>query len=243
MPPVALAPQDRQRLGDLGPGHGVRDELHDRRRPARAGGPQPCHQLHVLADRSVQVAAGDQDGLLLEQPEGARDDQVAPQAVPAEPAEQERPQVLHVLHPGQPGPGSARRHDPPLPHLGPVDDPDRAPHRQAVGAVDERADHPQQCVVLDDRVGVDGADQVARADVEPGVERVGLAAVVLVHHEQVGLATAAVDAPHVAGVDPLAVDDRHRHEVELLDQPLQRRVRAAVVDDHDLQSGVGQGHQ
>ena len=82
--------------------------------------------------------------------------------------------------------GSAIRTTRAVPHLAAVDDAHDAARRdRLVGALHERLDDAQQRVVLDDRVGVDGAEQRVAAQVDPGVQRVGLPALVLVDHEQV----------------------------------------------------------
>jgi hypothetical protein len=101
VPAVALAAEHGQRLGHLGPGHGVGHEGDPVGAPPLVGvAPQPDHQLHVLAHGVVGVAADAAHRLAVEEAEGAGDDEVPAEPVPAEPAEEVGAEVLHRLDPG-----------------------------------------------------------------------------------------------------------------------------------------------
>ena len=206
---------------------------------------QPHHQFHVLADGVVQPAAGRDHRLAAEQPERAGDDEVAAQAVQAEPAEQERAQVLDHLDAGEPG----ARHghvDARWPcRVGTALTGRIVPPVATTSRVDEHRPHQaHQRAALDQRVGVDGADQLAAGQVEPDVQRIGLAAVQLVHDHQVGVAQRPVERHHALGRARAA---RRRGSTSTSAnsrlQDVDRVVLAAVGDDHDLEIRVVERQQ
>src|ERR671917_148876 len=98
VPPVALAPEHAQGLGDLRPGDGVGDE-GDLVAPSVL--PEDAvharDELHVLADRLVQVPAGGDHVAAAEHTEGPRDDEQAVELAPRSPARDKGPQVLDDL--------------------------------------------------------------------------------------------------------------------------------------------------
>ena len=134
-------------------------------------------------------------------------------------------------------------------HLAAVDraavrDPDDAAGGDdQVGVVDDRLGDPQQRVLLEDRVGVDRADVGVARGVQAGVQRVRLAAVLLVDQPQLRLAARDVGAADGLGRERVAQRLADRDQVEGLDEPLDGRVRRAVVDDDDLVLGVAQREQ
>ena len=98
VPAVALAAEDPQASRDLGPGDRVRDEQDAVAPVAPARQAAHAHDdLHVLADGLVHVAAGGDHRLAPEEAERAGDHEVAAEPVPAEPAGEERAQVLDGL--------------------------------------------------------------------------------------------------------------------------------------------------
>jgi hypothetical protein len=102
----------------------------------------------------------------------------------------------------------------------------------------ERLDHPEEGVVLDDRVRVHRAEERVAGDVDPGVEGVRLPALLLVDDDEVGHQEVAVEAADVARRDRPAVDLVHAPQLEGLDQALERPVGRPVVDDDHLELAV-----
>src|SRR5207244_7375974 len=98
MPPLALAREDAARFRDLRPGDGVGNEgdLVADLLPLQVT-MQADDEVHVLHHAPRLVPADGVEVLLAEQAERAGDDETAAQAVPAEPAEQERAQVIDHL--------------------------------------------------------------------------------------------------------------------------------------------------
>src|SRR5438309_2125828 len=171
VPALPLARQDPARLRHLRPRHGIGNErnfVRDALLPQIAV--QPHHQIQVFHDARHTVAADGEEVLLAEQAECAGDHQAAAQPVPAEPAEQKRPQILDDLHAGEktarhPGVG-----DPAVAHRATVRYPDRAPDRRDFAAEQERPREAQQGVGLDQGVRVHGDDEREAARVDGGVE-------------------------------------------------------------------------
>lgn len=244
MPAVALAAEYAQGLGHLGPGDRVGDVLDAIGQPVVASvAAQAGDELHVLPHRCVLVAAGGDRRLAAEEPERARDDEVAPQAIPPQAPGQEGALILDGLDPGDDPPRSASGHDPSLADHRPVDRPDRAARGHDAVVQQERAHHAQQRLGLDDGVGVDGARELARGDVEARVQRVGLAAVVLVDHDEAGARGRPVDRADRRRADAATVDAVDLDEVEVATQDVDRVVAGAVVDEDDLELRVGQRQQ
>ena len=84
---------------------------------------------------------------------------------------------------------------------------------------------------------------VAASPVEAGVERVRLAAVLLVHHDEVGMAGRAVDPSHRTGVQAPVVDGLNGKEAEFPLEHGEGLVLRPVVHQHHLQLRVVQGQQ
>ena len=101
--------------------------------------------------------------------------------------------------------------------------------------LDEQPGRPQDRLAVEQRVGVDGREQRVAGHVEPGVERVGLAALVLVDHDQVGVGERPEGPAHVRAGQVLAGRPGQLGQREGLDQPLHGLVLGAVGDDHDLE--------
>lgn len=101
MPAVALASQDAQRVGHLGPGHRIGDELNPSGTAVLiCAASQAGNEFHVLSDGVVFISTGGEHRVAAEESKGAGDDEVAPQAVPAQATGQERAQVLDGLQSG-----------------------------------------------------------------------------------------------------------------------------------------------
>ena len=102
VPAITLPSQHLHRLGNLSPRHRIRHKSDFAGTAPLVRKPfEPQHQLHILADGVVEVPAGAQHRFASEQTKSAGDDDVAPQAVPSESAEQESPQILDDLHAGE----------------------------------------------------------------------------------------------------------------------------------------------
>jgi hypothetical protein len=133
----------------------------------------------------------------VEQPERARDDEERPQAAPAHPTDEERPEVLHDLQRGQAVARQRDVHDAPVVHAAAVDDADDpARGGYEVGVVDDGGGHAQERLLLDERVGVHGAHVWVTRGGHARVEGVGLAAVRLVEDPQLRVAARGVGGPH-----------------------------------------------
>jgi hypothetical protein len=204
---------------------------------------KPDHQLHVLAYRPHQEATGLQHRGPAEQPEGAGDDQQALEVAPTRPAGEERAGVLQDLEPLQPSLRHAQLGDLAALHLRGVEGSDGAAHRHQVLVLDEQPGGPQDRLGVQHRVGVDRGEQREAGEVETGVERVGLAAVVLVDHQQVGVGEGAVGAADGGGLQVLAGEEGLLRQGELVDQPLHRLVAGAVGDHDDLELRELEGEQ
>ena len=96
----------------------------------------------------------------------------------------------------------------------------------------------QQRLAVEHRVRIDAADVPEPRDVEPCVERVGLAAVLLVHDDEIRMRPSAIDRPHVLGRKDVPHEHLVRLQLECLDEPGERLVRGAVVHRDHLELGV-----
>src|SRR3989449_2646784 len=199
---------------------------------------QAHDEIEVLDHARRAVPADRVEVFLAEQAECARDDEGAPQPVPAESAEQEGAQVFDHLHAGEEPAGNSRVGHASIFHRAPVCDADRAPHGRDLAAEQERPREAQQRVGLDQRVRVHRDDQGEPAGVDGGVEGIGLAAVLLVEDEEARPSTGAVQGPQRLGGDRLRVGARHLVEIERVPQPLERIVLGAVVHHDDLEVAV-----
>jgi hypothetical protein len=239
VPPLALSPEHPPALGHLGPGDGIGDEGH-------LPGPamlvpvatEPHHELHVLADGVVEVPAGVDYGVAPEEPEGAGNDEVPTEPVPAEAPEEECAQVLHDLDPGERRPGRAGPRYAALVHVGAIDHADRSAGGQQIIIGEEGPDQPLERVVLDEGIRVDDTGQLAGREVERRVQRVRLAAVLLVDHHQLRVGPRAVGGAYRLRVQPPPVDGRYGGELEGVHQDFERAVGGAVIHHDDLETRI-----
>ncbi|EEF24393.1 conserved hypothetical protein [Ricinus communis] len=225
----------------LGPAHGIGHEFHLVRLAFLAQ--QAVHaddQFHVLADRVGTVAAGLDHGVLAEHAERAGDDQHAVHGRPAEASEQERAQVFHDLEQRPHVRRQADLREKAARHLAPVGDADRAARRDDGRVAQERFRDLFQAVALQDRVGIDAAHERIARRVDARVQRVGLAAVLLVDHAQVREARGAVDLADLLRPDLAAVGLGERQQAELALQDLERAVLRPVVHDQHFVFGIRQ---
>ncbi len=178
-------------------------------------------------------------------PNAPGDDQQRVQLAPADAPDQERAEVLDDLQRREPVLRQPHVGDAPVLDAAAVDDPhDPAGRDHEVGIVEQRLGHPQQRLGLDDRVGVDRAHVRVARGVDAGVQRVRLAAVLLVDHEQLAVARRAVGrrgSAACATVPRSARGAATRSNASC--SRSQRRVLGAVVDHDDLELRVAQLQQ
>ena len=171
MPPLALACEHLAGLRHLRPGDRVGDEGHlVPHASLQQVAMQPHDEIEVFHHTGRAVAVDGEHVLLAEQPERARDDEVPPQAIPSETAEQERAEVLDHLDAGEeaarhPGVGHA-----PVLHGAAIRHSNRPSDGGDVAAQQERAREPQERVRLDEGVGVHGDHEREAAGVDRGVQ-------------------------------------------------------------------------
>ena len=181
--------------GHLGPAHRIGHEHQAVRLLAIAHDAMHADaQLHVLADRLVLEAAGVEHVLAAIDAERAGDDQQRAHRRVGDAAGQERAQVFDHLEARHPVAGHAHLGDATAFDLAAVDDADDAADAERVGRLEERQHGLAQRVRLEQRIGVDQADERIARRVDAGVERVGPAAVLLVDHHELGVGQRAVDA-------------------------------------------------
>ncbi len=199
---------------------------------------QPHHQLHVLADGIGAIAADRHHPFAVEQAKGAGDDQHGVERRPAETAEEKRTQVFDDLEARQPVAWQSGLDKKAAAHLRAIGDAHGAAGGDGAFVLEEGLHHAQQAVALQDRVGVDTAEQAVARGIDTGIQRIGLAAVGLVHHPQIGVAPRTIDGLHRLVGHGLAQRLGVRHQVEFLDQHGEGVVLRTVVDHHDLELGV-----
>jgi len=122
--------------------------------------------------------------------------------------------------------------------LAPVHDAYDAAGRHRLGVLQEGPDDPGQGLGLEETVGVHRAKEGMTAVVDAGVQRVGLASVLLVDDPEVGVDGAAVHAAYPRGIELSHRRPGRLLELEGVDHPLQRPVGGSVVDDQDLVAGI-----
>ena len=218
LPPLALCDQlaDGVRSFRHADRVGERDDLV--RRPCAA-------EVLVHAERQLDVLAregGGEAADLLDHvapPDLERADRAEHrvQPRPAESVVEERAQVVAVLeHEQRPRVELRRLAVLRERLLGPAADRDVTGDADDPLRVDEREPHPvQEARARQDRVAVDAADVAVAGEVEAAVERVRLAAVHLVDHDQLRVRAAAIQAADRPGLVAAPVEVLDRLEVEL----------------------------
>src|ERR687895_1087642 len=144
MPAVTLAAQHLERGRGLRPGDRIGNKLDPVRPPLLvAPAPQPQDQFYILAHRILGIATGGDDRIPPEQTKSPGDNEIAPQPVPAQPSEQEGPQILHRLDPGEPMARAARHYHSARLYLSAVHHPDCPAGGQHLIAHQEWLDHAE----------------------------------------------------------------------------------------------------
>ena len=204
----------------------------------------PHHQVHVLTNRVRAVAAQLQSQLAGKATKGPGDNQQAIQRAPALAAEQEAAQVLHYLDGFY---GRARQvyfRDAPGDDAASIDHSHNAAHsRHALWVQKHGQCYPQQRVAFQHHVGIHRTKVPAARNVQAGVQRVALAPVFFVQHQQAGFGQADIGGAHRLGLQPRLNDALGRDQLEGARQPGQDVVLAAVVDHDHLQLRVRQAQQ
>jgi hypothetical protein len=89
-------------------------------------------------------------------------------------------------------------------------------------------------VFLEERVGINHADEPVPGCVQAGIDRVRLAAVDLVDDEELAVRQRSIDAADRLCRQRALVRDFRTDEIEGIDQGVQRPVSGSIVDDDDL---------
>ncbi len=200
-------------------------------------------ELHVLADALNFISADCAQRVASKESERSGDDQVATETVPAKTAEEERPKVFNCLDSGKKSARDARNDDAASPDLGAIGDADRPPGGDDVIAVEKRLGDSQQRSGFDDRVRVDRADELTRCEVERAVQRISLAAILLVDDDEARIETRAIEAPHLFCRQETSIHQIDRAQFELTRERIECCVARSVVHHHDLEIGILEGHE
>ena len=244
-PACALAVEHHEVRRPLGPAAGLGD-LHDLV-GAREVAHIPHHagqQVHVLGERHRVVTARSDGYLAVEQPEAARDVGHGVNRRPPHLAHQIRTHVLQILEQRD-----RRMGRPHLDHLS-VLDPAAVGHTHRAAHGDHMLRRRQhgpdaavESVAAQDAVHV-GADEIGiLRGVDASIRSVGLRTAVLLVDDDQPVVLGIRRLEHAAerlGLDALDVGERHLDQLVVLDQLVERRVLAAVVDDDHLEDRVVQ---
>ena len=196
-------------------------------------------QLHVFGDCVEPESARLDDRFPVKDGEGAGNDQRAFEQVPARPPEEKGAQVFDHLKTLD---GVGRQSD--LDHLPILD---RAsvenPHDASAGhrvdaRADDRAHEAQQGIAFQHAIRVQRAEVRRPAQVDARVEGVRLAASLLADHAEAGRLMAEINGSNRLGREERPVNEIHPDQIERGNQPLERRVRRAVVNYDDLEAGI-----
>ncbi len=199
---------------------------------------QSDHQFHVLAEGVVAITADADYGLLVKEAERTGNDQHAVELRPAESAEQEGAQILDDLDHGDRIAGQAGAHQETMADVAAVGDPDGATDRDGVGIGQKRQDDPRQTVALQDRIGIDAGEQRITSDVDQAVEGIGLAAVGLVQHLEIAIATRPIDRLDRLGGQAVSIGFGVGVQLEFTDQRVERAIPRAIIGNQDFVIGV-----
>jgi hypothetical protein len=144
---------------------------------------QPYDELEVLTDGRRRIAACRHDGLATEDPERPRDQEQRLEPAPTCAAGEERPGVLQDLDTLQPAAREPHVHHLPVAYDGAVERPHGPANSDQVLVRHEQPRRTHQGFGVQQRIGVDSADERIARQVEADVEGVGFAAAGLVHEE------------------------------------------------------------
>ena len=191
-------------------------------------------ELHVFANAVARVAADFDDGGLVEGAECTGDDEQHAHHVKPDSAGQKCAQILRGL----------KRHDrilrkPDLFHL-PVfnfataADTHDAADRNAGRIADKGVDDLDERTLLQNGVRVDRDDDGISCDIDTRVERVRLAAVFLIQHDQLFVRGGAVDLYDLLRLQRFFIGLMERNQLISVDQQLQRVVFGTIIDHDDF---------
>jgi len=111
-------------------------------------------------------------------------DDVAAEPIPSQSAEEKTAEILNDLNAGECICRNVGLHDPAEFHFRSVDDSNRPARRNDVRLVKKWTHHPLQSIALDQRIRIHRADQLSAREAETNVQRVRLAAVLLVYDDE-----------------------------------------------------------
>jgi hypothetical protein len=244
MPTFALPSENLRRRRHLGPRHRVGDERDPGADVLLLEVPlQPHAYFEVLGHRARRVAEDLGEVVASEQTERAGDVEVAAEQVPTQSPEKKGAQVLDGLDTREPARIHARVGHTPVRHRARVDDADRTSHGRNLLVEEEGARQTQQGIRFDERVRITGEHIRKARRVQADIERVRLAPVLLVYHEQLRPRARAVVGTHALRAQPAHDGGGDFVQVVCVDQPLQRVVLGAVVHQHDFVVRVAQREQ
>lgn len=212
LPSRALIAQACQRLGRFGPADDLRHEID------AIGAALLAHmavdadnELEILADRVMAIAADfDQDGAL-EDAERTRNQGKHAHVAVGDTRGNEGAHIFHDLEAREPAGRYPYPFDVAAADGGAVHHPDGAADRhQPPIVIDEGFGGSQQPVGLDDGIGVDDADERLLRKADAGIGGIRLAAILLVHDEEVRISGRAVDAEHAGSLQRHRLLTNHR---------------------------------
>ncbi len=117
----------------------------------------------------------------------------------------------------------------------PLGDAHRAAGGDRARIVEEGLDDPQERIALQDRIGIDTAKERETRHVDPGIQRVGLATVLLVDNAQIRVDAGTVDAADFGAGQLFPQHFGEGLQGEFARQRCQRRVARSIVNDDDLE--------
>ncbi|ODT21560.1 MAG: hypothetical protein ABS64_14010 [Microbacterium sp. SCN 69-37] len=239
-PASTLTGESAQRPGDLRPADGGGDESDS------------CILLLIAV---VAVDGDDEVGVLgegmrveptdcgdggaAEQAESARDYEETVNGRPASPSDEEGAQILEGLDALQPGAGCLHVHDGAVFHPGPVGRPDNPTYSDESGIGDEGLDDVQEGVRLQQRIGIDHADEFLVRGSKTGIDGVTSTPGAFLADDGDFAVAGGPDVADGSCVRRGGSEPREcAGEPEVVVEKLEGRIGGAVVDDDDADHGV-----
>jgi hypothetical protein len=198
---------------------------------------QPHDDVHVFADGVPVSADGDQQ-VLAEDAERARHDQQAAEAAQRHAAGEEAAGIFGGLDALQQAPGRANLGDAAALDATPVEHAHGAAHGDQAAVEQELLAQAQQCIGLEHRVGIDGADERVLGVLDAGVEGIRLASAFLRHDQQLGMAARQVSRLDLRMLQSALDRNVDGFGIEVREQVREHVVGRPVVDHHDLELGI-----